>query len=270
MSVSNDSRFVIAYYGFSLSIEDIESCYRTVVDWFTRLGFIPNQLGVGRHGRGAGRMGEFSRANQTLLRKGFADVVSFDMNAGLPNASVPGLDFYASSIFHNQDGSGYFVASVPTESVPKMERLRVSKEIATILSPSYGIGFERELKHGPIWYALGVNVDPGSAHFKEEHEERRSISRWGDLGMVREVYRDGLLRDIYEWNFLSKDQLSRPVGSVTFKSWILENRTRGVLSHLTKTISLWEVEESRIPDLRCILHDAGAIFDWRKFIKKSR
>jgi hypothetical protein len=102
---------------------------------------------------------------------------------------------------------------------------------------------------------------------EEEREEGLRVARWCDIGMDREVYRDGLIRDVYPWSFLTKPQLSRLVGKITLQKWIEQDAARGKLTAMPNGVLLWEVEESRIAGIRKELDEAGVIFDWRKFVK---
>lgn len=261
-------RFVLAYYGFRATPKNMGQVYQMIVSWFDELGFPPDRLGVGRKGHRDGKLGTFSRTNAILERSGFDDVVHFDLHSSLPNAKVSGAQFYAAGCFDHSDG-GYCVVSIPHEVASKDQWLPTSREIIESLGPSYGIGYERDLRNGPVFYALGVNVGTGIGQTPAERDEGRRISRWSDLAMVQQVYRDGLIRDVYPWSFLTQPQLNRPVGKVTLEKWIEQDAERGQLSSMPKGVVMWEVEESRVPAIRSALQEANVIFDWRKFIKSD-
>jgi hypothetical protein len=141
--------------------------------------------------------------------------------------------------------------------------LSIARPVAQALKPVYGIGYTREHRLGPELYAIGIVQGLGLSG--PEDEEALIISKWSYIGMVNQVYRDGLLRDVYPWNFLTQPQLSRPVGAVSLQEWIQSDPRHGTLSVLCDRVCLWEVSEADIPDIRQKLRQADVIFDWRKY-----
>jgi hypothetical protein len=83
--------------------------------------------------------------------------------------------------------------------------------------------------------------------------------------MVKQVFREGLLRDVYPWNFLTLPQLTRQVRGIALEQWIQRDARRGKLGLLCDGVSLWEVAEANIPEIRQELRQAHVIFDWRKY-----
>ena len=67
----------------------------------------------------------------------------------------------------------------------------------------------------------------------------------------------------YEMNFLTAPQLTKKVNGVPLRKWIEKDSKHGILSPFAGGMKLWEVQKSQIPRVRRILHDAGAIYDWR-------
>ncbi len=107
-------------------------------------------------------------------------------------------------------------------------------------------------------------------------KESREIARWGRDGLEEKVYRQGILRDVYPWNFLTEGQLFRvltiaePTTDVgfnglanfeteTLEKWILKDPRHGTLIAIGKGVSLWEVRSSEIAAIRNHLRCAGVI-----------
>ena len=263
-----EDRFVMSFYGARRSSSAAENTFHSLCGWFVQLGFSPDRIGITGTGH-TGKIGDYRRGIARLEKTGFADVDSFEINVSLPLAKDGGVDYSASAVFSRdaRDG-GYVVAAVPSSYARKGVWLPIVRDLVDFLHPSYGIAFEMPLRKGPIFYALGLNstrLNEYKAPTDEEYDRRLSISRWGDLGMVEEVYRQGFLRNVYRWNFLTQPQLDRPVEGASLAKWIKADPHRGTLEPLAGDVWLWEVEESNRELIRDRLHDADAIFDWRKY-----
>ena len=78
--------------------------------------------------------------------------------------------------------------------------------------------------------------------------------------MEEELYRKGLLRDVYLYNFLTEPQLSRFVAGGTLQQWIQQDTSRGQFAAFHGNVWLWSVDGLAIPELREILRREGVIF----------
>jgi len=74
------------------------------------------------------------------------------------------------------------------------------------------------------------------------------------------------LRDVYQWNFLTKRQLGMQVCECSLEQWVAKNDQRGHIEALNDRVSLWEVAETNLEMVRKYLHEAGVIFDRRKHL----
>lgn len=261
----SDERLVLGFYGVDASPKASEGFFRTSIQWFNELGYPPDKLGVGGEGH-SGKVGDYRRSKAKLDKSGFSGVKDFSIYASKPNANVPGMEYFVSASFsHAGDDGGYAVVAVPSSLAAELDWLPVAQKVVQSVRPAYGIGFKRELRLGPVMFALGVCQGLGVGLTGEAYEEARNISRWCDMGMMKQVYRKGLLRDVYPWNFLTGPQLAKPVGGVPLERWIQQSAERGKVDPLCDGVSLWEVAEAHLPAVRRALHQAGVIFDWRKF-----
>lgn len=150
------------------------------------------------------------------------------------------------------------VIQVRESLLPNLEVLHeISREIAKLVRPLYGIGFCQPFRCGPTLFARGMRC-PGTA--KDDLETLRA--HFGNL-MYRYYATKGLLSDLFELNFLTAAQLDRPVGDMTFKQWILSDvRERGELSRFTDEMWLWKLTPEQIVVQRPILKAAGRIVDF--------
>ena len=145
----------------------------------------------------------------------------------------------------------------------------LASKIVSILRPQYGIGYYRDWKLSPYFYAIGMpqglgcDIGPDPPEVEEEIE---NISRWGDALYEKAVYTEGILRDVYPWNFLTASALKKKVDDVPLKKWIESSASRGSLKPLSQGVVLWQVKQANIPRIRKVLWDAGIIFNWRNYL----
>jgi hypothetical protein len=260
----------LAFYGF-LSTEHVKAeAYRKTVKWFEHLGYQPTHLGVYNE-QLRGRTALFPEMASKLTKGGFSKVDHLDIfhvehgrridsrHPGL----VVGFRFSADNEQHGQIES-HACATVEAVSsllfFPSPQLQEIAQTILETLKPEYGIGY-----HGDNGYATGYPPYPADAQLTPEEEQYAEwVSAWGDYGMPDRVYRQGLLRDVYQWNFVSMPVLDAPVGKTSLEKWIGEDPRRGTLTRLTKECTFWDVEDKNIPEVRKVLWDAGRIFNSEK------
>ncbi len=254
----------VAFYGVEPGAGPAAGFHAAVTKWFTDLGCPPDRLSV--HGPGhSGKPGAFARVNAKLQKGGFDGVRGMSITSMIPGGQIPVDDYLLSAAY---DGGGeslfaYVVARSSLAALSPTGLLPVARALAQEMKPSYGIGYTRDHRLGPAMYAIGICQGLGVGLTGDAYEEARSISRWCDLGMVKQVYRGGVLRDVYPWNFLTQPQLSRLVGGVPLERWVRQEAGRGAITSFCDGVSLWEVNETDLPQVRAALRQAGAIFDWR-------
>ena len=262
----NEDCFAVAFYGVSKEREALESYCQISSDWFSDLGHAPEILGVTGNGY-AGRPQKFSRLYERVRKTRFSGVESVTVIAPLPNAKIPVDDYFLISGFDKGGRNAFLVVRSNLAQLSVDSMLPVIRRIISVIKPTYGIGYTRPHKYGPAMYALGICQGGPLIAKGALKEERTAISRWSGVGMKREVYRQGLLRDIYPWNFLTAPQLTRNVGGQSLEQWIRSDSARGSLTVLDHGVTLWEVDQANIAGLRPCLDEAGVIFDWRKFVQ---
>ena len=84
--------------------------------------------------------------------------------------------------------------------------------------------------------------------------------------MEARIWKKGILRDVYPWNFLTQTQLSRKVNALPLQYWVEQDPTRGRIVAVCEGMSLWELDPASLPAVRQSLSEAGIIFDWRKHL----
>jgi hypothetical protein len=260
---------VVTFYGINTDANAAAAFYQAVVRWFTELGCPPDKLSV--HGPGhSGKPVSFARVSAKLQKAGFEGVTSLSVTAMTPGGQIPVNDWLLMADWSVEYSYALVAARSSLATLSNESMLPLAQTLAQDSKPMYGIGYTRPHRLGPAMYAIGIcqGLGPGGYGVdltEAEREEADSISRWGD-GLAGQVWRDGLLRDVYPWNFLTKPQFTKPVGGVPLEQWIRQDTRRGTLGPLCEGVSLWEVGEAHLPAVRQALHQAGVIFDWRKYL----
>jgi len=83
------------------------------------------------------------------------------------------------------------------------------------------------------------------------------------------LWRQGVLRGIYPWNFLNAAQLDMSVDGMSLRHWIEKDPHRGKLELLNDGLFLWEIANAHLPSVGQVLQKAEIIFDWRKYYGKG-
>jgi hypothetical protein len=232
-----------------------------MVKWFTDLGHPPDKAGVTAPGFGS-QLGSFGRFAAKLKRTGFRKVTGVDLVATTPRAEIWGTDYYLSASYMGDDDElmADIVARSSLATLSATSLLPLARAVAGILKPVYGIGYTRAHRLGPTYYAIGLNFDPGDLTAEEEAEQDW-IGTWGETLFTDQVYRKGILRDVYRWNFLTRSHLKKKVGGVPLEQWIRQGPRRGKLDGFGRGMHLWEVPTKDIPRVRQALLRAGVILE---------
>jgi hypothetical protein len=262
----------LAFYGISYDSGCAKNVFQELIEWFGAVECPPDKIAV--HGPGfGGKVVGFDRVNARLLNNGFAGVSSFTIISTTPHAEIPSLDFWATASVGVSAGTSavsYFaLATRASVSGLDDEPLKILIErCLKQMKPGYGIGYHRNHDQGPWFYAAGVNYGTPIQETPVSREEALSISRWGDIGMVEEVYNKGFLRDVYPHNYLSRPLLDREIDGNSLKEWIESDHSHGTLRMLNEYLMLWKVSKQQIKSVRKELSAAGIIFDWKKYINR--
>lgn len=133
-----------------------------------------------------------------------------------------------------------------------------SKGIVDALLPSYGFGNRRNHSADAVCFPIGLGV--GLGYSSEDFYEGDRISGWV-TGLEHQVFNHGMIRDVFELNFLNKSQLDFPLGRTTLKKWIEKDSSRGRLSPVGGDLTLWEVGMKHQPLIFRELFNSDLIFD---------
>jgi hypothetical protein len=139
----------------------------------------------------------------------------------------------------------------------------ITLKMMQLINPEYAIGYTRHHTLAPGFFAAGIGSGENYNQTLQEYEADRNRSFWLDTGMGEKVWRTGLIRDVFQWNFLSDTQLERPVDGMCLREWIAASPSRGTLVPTEAGLTFWNVEEAMIPSLSKMLMKSDNCFHWR-------
>lgn len=256
----SDGCSVVALYGTDPTPEAAQGFYESVVDWSARLGHPPDRAAVAAPGH-SGNLVSFRRSDSKLRAGGFIGVQDLELVSSTPG-ELTGSDFYLRASWSASPSYAVTAARSSIASVSDGTLLPIARRLLRWLRPGYGIGYARAIEAGPTWYAIGIGCGSAVSRTQAEYEEDLTISRWANA-MRAGVWRRGILRDIYPWNFLTAPQLAASVDGAPLEEWVQQRPGRGRLVPLCERVTLWEVGDDEQPVVREALQRSGLIFDWR-------
>ena len=246
--------FALAFYGTAGDIAAAKGFLSAIADSFSQLGYPPDRLSVGRDGR-YGKAGGFRRTSAILHRKGFVGVHHLAIYAMLPGFRFMDDTYCRAGWSSHEPGLATITVRADIPGDFHLQSWPLVPALIRCLKPEYGIGYFREHRLGPGFFALGIGK--GLPPITPEGER---ISAWCDA-LYHRPWRDGLIRDVFRWNFLTKPQLQRAVGNQSLETWINNGPDRGTLQTMSKNMALWSVPEEHMPAIRQALSDAGVIYE---------
>ena len=222
-SISDDCS-ALAFYGIRPSPKAAEDFYHAMVEWFGRLATRRTRAGLRHPVRYATRL--LPTPERQAGEEGLSKVTGVTVVATTPGAEYWDSDCYAAASYMGDDDelTAYMWRGPRSPRCRQRPCCRLP-EVAQLLKPVYGISTPiGRLDAG--FYAIGLNFDPGD--LTPRNSRNRSGSARGARHSLRDqVYRKGILRDVYPWNFLTRPHLKKKVDGVPLEQWIRQNARRG-------------------------------------------
>ena len=262
--ITNDC-VAIAFYGVTADPTSLASFYSHLIEWFDSVECPPDRIaveGVGFSGNPVG----FARTHSRLSKGDFSQVKAIETYSMLQNGRKPLVDWWATASISFDYKPAFVLEARSSVTTLEDDRLmRLIDNCVSILNPVYGIGYHRDHDKGPGFYAIGLNYVTMDNLTGDDPKEVEAVSKWGYVGMTNEVYREGLLRDVYPYNYLTKPHLEKSVGKQSLQQWIDADESRGSLSKIGEHMTLWRIASAQIEAVRGELSQYGVIFDWNTY-----
>lgn len=243
----------VGFYGLSATHFD-SACYRDLLSWFDRRNCVVDTIGLSPHFRG---LRNFKRNKKKIEQIDLATVNTIELNCNAEAGSN-----------EKEDAKLTVILSVPKRILAISSRvdlyargcetLEMIRPMIRRLRPEYGIGLTRDSYFGPAFYVFGIGSNRQIS--VDDQENQRG---WFNYGREQNVWRQGQIRDVYPWNFLTAPQLNAKIEGNSLQWWIEAKPGRGTLCPVADEMVLWDIREEDIPTIRPILWDAGIIFDYR-------
>lgn len=261
MNVNHELCCVVALYGVKLEPNGLKELYEQTLRWFAAIDVSPDKLALRTFGKKRADFRSFSRSHAKLRSSGFEDLEDFSIYGLAPGGDHVLWHWRTASDYSASTNHFVFGAWASLASFESPTLIDFTHRFVQMLAPDYGIGFNRTMKLGPTLYAIGLAQ---GLNLFEERDKVERVNAWGSAGIEGKIFRNGILRDLYPWNLLTKMQLDRLVGQVSLKSWIEADSERGTISPMSDTMWLWKLTESQIVAVRPILENAGLIWDGQR------
>jgi hypothetical protein len=141
---------------------------------------------------------------------------------------------------------------------------------------TYGHAYLRPVRLGPIMYAYDLIYGLDESRPGDVDEIER-MTRWFHerLDMVAQNKRapfrhlEGMQRDVYPLNVLTRPHLNCDVGGRPLEKWIAEDTGRGRLWQVADGVWVWSVPPLSLPVVQATLADEGLLVS-RSGMKKGR
>lgn len=246
--------------------------FHLIMAWNEELGLVPDALSVTRptrHGLDAedpGPSGPFRRVAPRLLRSGFDRITYIQLITTVPGVvQNPVLNILVGALWASETDA-IVVARSSVATLDSKTMLPLASALINALEPEYGIGYRLDAELNPAFYGMGVGVgrptrDPFTIKPQDslEEDDEPPNSYWYTCGKPKKVYRQGILRGVYPWNFLNPAQRSWSVGGLSLEQWIRQDEMRGTLTPINSTLTLWRVADSAQEEIQRFLRSHGMI-----------
>ncbi len=123
----------------------------------------------------------------------------------------------------------YFVVEMASDIRESSSTYRHMLRMASDSPTSYGIMYTRNVKNGPSHYAIGIGIGlkiPG-----KDYREGLLISRWGYSALEKEIFKQGVIRDVYCENIFNCAQMQIILANNAVSSFLNSNKHVNITKH---------------------------------------
>jgi hypothetical protein len=199
----------------------------------------------------------FNVAVKKLKEYGFDNLTAFELIVLRHGGTDVVRDVLSSASFAASNCSAIVQTSAAISTLDQPTFHTLTEDCISRLQPEYGYGFNMPHASGPGFYAVGINYCAQSRGISKDEIHR--ISRWGNEGIPNSVWKEGLLRDVYQLNVVDELHLRKHVDEHPLREWILRDANRGRL-YSTNDLSIWTVAEAQVDHIRNVLANARMLF----------
>lgn len=252
MTPTTDSCSVLVWYGAKANPQSIAASYEGIIRLMATVGRTPHWVSTST-AKSPGRPVPFAVGDRRLKSSGFSNISELSLISVFPELNASTQDFAVTATLSVKHSFVFIAAEPHLLRLSNPSTMTMARAIVDELHPQYGIAYIRERRLGPTLYAIGIGQ--GLALTGAEDAEARRIAAWGDA-MDEKAWQDGMLRDVYSWNFLNRTQLNTSVSGESLEQWIAHDSRRGTLERFSSDLVLWRLDPEQINPVRVVLQRA--------------
>lgn len=240
---------------FLLATEALLASYDLEMNW------------MGVDGKGFGdKLTKVKRRRKKLFETQFEGIHGLDFMV-IPAASdAPAFDHFVYIHAGYSDFKNEFSFSIEMDE-QILTLAEMGNQIRTtydfIGEMEYGFGYTMDYKDGPSLYSWGA----GNGNQTEEEENQRT--KWSHYQFKDNCFQTGLIRDVYEVNYLNRNHLGYPLRTTAQRAWykpfapssqplslhrfLVESEIYGIPEKISDYLWQWNPPQDQIEDIRKIL-----------------
>lgn len=128
--------------------------------------------------------------------------------------------------------------------------------VSGMCKPTYGIAYQREFSKGPQLYAIGMVS--GLGYGADGMKEADRIGAWMRERLAENRHTQGMFRDVYDLNLLSRRHIEAIVNGQSFGNWVRQTGN-GEISELSNGLYWWSVPYDKKQAIRQVLVDNSLV-----------
>ncbi len=232
----------------------------TAIALFSEHGIVPSYVGI----EGEGYSGDYKKyggaAHKKLMKSDFDRITVLSIVANPEGSDEPSYDGFATVSFSFVESTQEaLLCFVVNESIIPFASDAYDDAWNAFLDLNawdFGYGFRGEAEKQPDFHILGLD----SGNLTEA--ENAALNAW--YGTLPDE-RLNRLRDIYEYNFVSRHQLyNNVIDGVTLLQFIEQNQFGGMRQLTEHGLHLWKLDESQVCQIRRQLEDSECLISRKR------
>lgn len=248
-----------AFYGVAATRATLVKGYHWALEWFERLGTVPDFGDADIRGKTNGKYKSFKSVHRSLHKSEFEGIghwtllsvpedkkqFKYPMSRGRLLECSYDIRFAYSTLV--------FTLETATYRKQESDFNNMALEACKLFQPYAGIGYNCRKGNIPILFGAGY----GGA---KNDDDLGNLTHWRML-LEKGCYK--YLRNVFRWNFLGEEVLSRVIEGLRLDAWARKNGF-GQFEPITDILTLWKLTDAELPEVRSRLLEARVILDRKR------
>lgn len=249
---------------------DFRSALAVGIAFFQRLGLEPNEMACGiiRRGRNLANVksiGKIEGFESFVDNEGLAYLVLAKQAAG--NSSAHVTFYYGHDEIHHD-----FYRLIVAYRADQLPGFDIEGLVQTVVDANmkgkvpYGFSTRIPLNELTQYeYADAQALFVPFLPYEDPDRWKVEVPTYMSEEPSPRRYLLGMLRLVYEWNFLSSKHLGMPIAGHRLEEWIGAEPSRGTLEKLGNDLWAWKVNPEHLADVNEACAKAGLLVAWQQF-----